>query len=100
MSAPSAQVQRAKGAPLRIRISAEAQPAAGADVVSREAAIVEHGVVCTGGLDDDALSYDAARTNAARASRPGLAGGLFDQGPGYLRLPRSASCAHVEVARS
>ena len=41
--------------------------------VSREAAIADYGVVLTGEPDEDLVSYDAAATDAARATRPALA---------------------------
>jgi N-methylhydantoinase B len=68
--------------------------------VSREAAIAEDGVVLTGRLDDDLASYDAAATDAARATRPAPAEVLFDRGPGYARLSRSVSYADVDVVGS
>ncbi len=69
--------------------------------LSREAVIADYGVVLTEGLDDDSRSHDAAATtNAARTSRPGPAGVLFDLGPGYARLPGGASYADVDVVGS
>src|ERR1035437_8467838 len=53
--------------------------------VSREAAIADYGVVLTGEPDEDLVSYDAAATDAARATRPALAEVFFDRGPGYAR---------------
>jgi N-methylhydantoinase B len=67
--------------------------------VSREAAIAEYGVVLIGELDDDWLSYDAATTDAARASRPAPAE-VSGRGPGYARLSGSASYADVDAVGS
>jgi N-methylhydantoinase B len=68
--------------------------------VSREAAIADYGVVLTGRLDDDLVSYDAAATDAARATRPALAEGLFDRGPGRARLCGGVWHADVDVVGS
>jgi 2-methylisocitrate lyase-like PEP mutase family enzyme len=62
--------------------------------VSREAAIADYGVVLTGEPDEDLVSYDAAATDAARATRPALAEVFFDRGPGYSRLSGGVSYAH------
>ena len=67
--------------------------------VSREAAIADYGVVLTGRLDDDLVSY-AAATDAARATRPALAEALFARGPGHARLCGGASYADVDVVGS
>jgi len=68
--------------------------------VSREAAIADYWVVLTAELDDDSVSYDAATTDAARASRPAEAEVVFDRGPGYARLSRSVSYADADVVGS
>ena len=51
--------------------------------VSPEAALASYGVVLTGSLDDDSLSYDEAATTAERAARPEPSEAFFDRGPGY-----------------
>ena len=56
--------------------------------VSPEAALADYGVVLTGSLDDDSLSYDDAATAAERAARPAPTEVFFDRGPGYARLVR------------
>ncbi len=53
--------------------------------VSREAAIADDGVVLPDEMDHDMVSYDAATTDAARASRP-PAEVFLDRAPGYVRL--------------
>jgi N-methylhydantoinase B len=68
--------------------------------VSREAAIADYGVVLTGKLDDDLVSYDAAATDAARATRPAQAEALFDRGPGHARRCGGAGYADVAVVGS
>jgi N-methylhydantoinase B len=68
--------------------------------VSREAAIADYGVVLTGELEEDWLSYDAAATGAARASRPAPAEVVFDRGLGYARLCGGAWYADVDVVGS
>jgi len=68
--------------------------------VSREAAIADYGVMLTGEPDDDLVSYDAAATDAARATRPDLAEVVFDRGPGYARLSGGVSQADVEAVGS
>ncbi len=68
--------------------------------VSRGTAIADNGVVLTGELAADSLSYPAAATDAARASRPAPAEVLFDRGPGDARLSRGVSHADVDVVRS
>ena len=45
-----------------------------------------YGVVLTGSLDDDSLTYDADATSAERAARPAADEAFFDRGPGYARL--------------
>lgn len=65
-----------------------------------DAAIDEYDVVFTGELDDYSLSHDVSTTNAARASRPGLAGDFFDLGPGYALLLVGVSYADVYVVSS
>ena len=68
--------------------------------VSREAAITDYGVVLTGEPDEDLVSYDAAATVAARATRPALAEVFFDRGPGYARLCGGVSYADVDAVGS
>jgi hypothetical protein len=70
--------------------------------VSREAAIADYGygVVRTGELEEDWLSYDAAATGAARASRQAPAEVVFDRGLGYARLCGGAWYADVDVVGS
>src|ERR1019366_4730154 len=68
--------------------------------VSREAAIADYGVVLTGEPDEDLVSYDAAATDAARATRPALAEVFFDRGPGYARLCGGVSYADVDAVGS
>jgi hypothetical protein len=68
--------------------------------VSREAAITDYGVVLTGEPDEDLVSYEAAATDAARATRPALAEVFFDRGPGYARLCGGVSCADVDPVGS
>jgi hypothetical protein len=55
------------------------------------------GVVLTGSLDDDTLSFDEAATAAERAGRPGSGEAFFDRGPGYARLAGGAPHADVDV---
>ena len=68
--------------------------------VSREAAIADYGVVLTGEPDEDLVSYDAAATDAARATRPALAEIFFDRGPGYARLCGGLSYGDVDAVGS
>ena len=65
--------------------------------VSPEAALADYGVVLTGSLDDDSLSFDEAATRADRASRPPASAAFFDRGPGYARLSGGAGHADVDV---
>ncbi|MDQ6522499.1 hydantoinase B/oxoprolinase family protein [Nocardioides sp. LHD-245] len=67
--------------------------------VSPEAALADYGVVLTGSLDDDSLSYDAAATEAERSGRPAPAteDAFFDRGPGYGTLSGGAAAAAVDV---
>jgi hypothetical protein len=58
--------------------------------VVQEAGIVDDGLVLTGMLDDDPLSYHAAAVDVARASGWAL-GGLFSG---------SLSCADVDAVDS
>jgi N-methylhydantoinase B len=46
------------------------------------------------------VSYDAAATDAARATRPALAEVFFDRGPGYARLCGGVSDADVDAVGS
>ena len=65
--------------------------------VSPEAALADYGVVLTGSLDDDSLSYDEAATVAERAGRPEPSEAFFDRGPGYARLAGGAAYAEVDL---
>jgi N-methylhydantoinase B len=66
--------------------------------VSVEAALSDYGVVLTGSLDDDSLSFDAAATHAHRAEqltgRPEQA--FFHRGPGYATLSGGRDVAEVD----
>jgi N-methylhydantoinase B len=68
--------------------------------VSREAAIADHGVVLTGEPDEDLVSYDAAATDAARATRLALAEVFFNRRPGHARLCGGVSYADVDAVDS
>jgi N-methylhydantoinase B len=65
--------------------------------VSREAAIADDGVVLTGEPGGDLVSYDAAATDAARATRPALAEVFFGRGRGYAGLSGGLSYADADV---
>ncbi|GAA4735491.1 hydantoinase B/oxoprolinase family protein [Nocardioides endophyticus] len=65
--------------------------------VSPEAALTSYGVVLTGSLDDDSLSYDEAATTAERAARPAPSEAFFDRGPGYAALADGAAYAEVDL---
>jgi N-methylhydantoinase B len=65
--------------------------------VSPEAALSAYGVVLTGSLDDDSLSYDEAATTAERAGRPAASEAFFDRGPGYAELAAGAAYAEVDL---
>lgn len=65
--------------------------------VSPEAALASYGVVLTGSVDADDLSYDATATAAERAGRPAAAAAFFDRGPGYAQLAGGATHAEVDV---
>jgi N-methylhydantoinase B len=65
--------------------------------VSPEAALASYGVVLTGSLDDDSLSYDAAATTAERAARPEPSEAFFDRGPGYASLADGSAYAEVDL---
>lgn len=65
--------------------------------VSPEAALADYGVVLTGSVDDDSLGFDAAATEAERASRPAATEAFFDRGPGYAALAGGAAHAEVDV---
>jgi N-methylhydantoinase B len=66
--------------------------------VSVEAALSDYGVVLTGSVDDDTLSFDAAATHAYRAEqltgRPEQA--FFHRGPGYAALSGGRDVAEVD----
>jgi N-methylhydantoinase B len=68
--------------------------------VSRQAAIVDYGVVLIGEPDEDLVSYDAAAMDATRATRPALAKSFFDRGPGCARLSGGVSYADVDAVGS
>ncbi len=65
--------------------------------VSPGAALADYGVVLTGSVEDDSLSYDAAATAAERSARPAPDPAFFDRGPGYARLAGGASHADVDT---
>jgi N-methylhydantoinase B len=66
--------------------------------VSPEAALADYGVVLTGSLDDDSLSYDADATKSCREQA--LEGrdeaAFFDRGPGYASLSGGRDSAEVD----
>jgi N-methylhydantoinase B len=66
--------------------------------VSPAAALADYGVVLTGSLDDDTLSYDADATKAHREQQ--LEGrdeaAFFDRGPGYASLSGGKAVADVD----
>jgi N-methylhydantoinase B len=64
--------------------------------VSPAAALADYGVVLTGDIGDDNLSYDAAATEAERSSRPAPSEAFFDRGPGYAALADGALSAQVD----
>ena len=64
--------------------------------VSPAAALASYGVVLTGSLEDDSLSYDEGATTAERAARPAPSEAFFDRGPGYARLAADGA-AHAAV---
>ncbi|MEV7429836.1 hydantoinase B/oxoprolinase family protein [Nocardioides sp. NPDC092400] len=64
--------------------------------VSPAAALADYGVVLTGSVDDDTLSYDAEATTAERAGRPEPVDAFFDRGPGYGTLAGGAASAEVD----
>ncbi|WP_237447935.1 hydantoinase B/oxoprolinase family protein [Nocardioides flavescens] len=65
--------------------------------VSPEAALSSYGVVLTGSVDDDSLSFDADATAAERAGRPAAGEAFFHRGPGYAELAGGAAHAEVDV---
>ncbi|MDX6374204.1 MAG: N-methylhydantoinase, partial [Nocardioidaceae bacterium] len=65
--------------------------------VSPGAALTDYGVVLTGSLDGDSLSYDDAATTGERARRPAPTDVFFDRGPGYACLSGGADHADVDV---
>lgn len=68
--------------------------------VSTEAALLEYGVVLSGSVEEDTLSYDAAATAAERTERTDRAGpdtAFFDRGPGYSALAGGAEYADVDL---
>ena len=65
--------------------------------VSPAAAQSDYGVVLTGSLDADDLSYDGDATASLRASRSRDDAPFFDRGPGYARLAGGATHADVDV---
>jgi N-methylhydantoinase B len=66
--------------------------------VSAAAALSDYGVVLTGSVDDDTLSFDAEATRAHRAEqltgRPEQA--FFHRGPGYATLSGGRDVAEVD----
>ncbi|MGK2876262.1 MAG: hydantoinase B/oxoprolinase family protein [Nocardioides sp.] len=54
--------------------------------VSPTAALSAYGVVLTGSLEDDSLSYDAQATAEQRSGRKVSGEVMFDRGPGYAEL--------------
>jgi N-methylhydantoinase B len=80
----------------------ERDPALGVrDVVWRKvstgAALADYGVVLTGSLGDDSLSFDPDATASERASRAAPTEVFFDRGPGYAELSGGAGHADVDV---
>lgn len=68
--------------------------------VSRGAGIVDYGMVLTGKLDDDSLSFNAAAMDAAHASGLALAELFSDRRAGCRRLSGDLSCADLDVVAS
>jgi N-methylhydantoinase B len=68
--------------------------------VSREAGIADHGLVLTGKLDDDSLSYNAAAMDVARASGLALAELFSDWKSGRRRFSGDLSCADLDAVDS
>ncbi len=66
--------------------------------VSPEAALADYGVVLTGSLEDDSLSYDADQTKTVREERLDgrEAQAFFDRGPGYASLSGGRDVAEVD----
>ncbi len=65
--------------------------------VSREAALLDYGVVLTGSVEGGDLAHDASATASERAGRVAVERPFFDRGPGYARLAGGAT--HAEVDR-
>jgi len=65
--------------------------------VSAEAALHDYGVVLTGSLDDDTLSYNPLATETERVSRTGEDTAFFDRGPSYGTLAAGAEYAAVDL---
>jgi N-methylhydantoinase B len=68
--------------------------------VSTAAALGSYGVVLTGSVEGDDLSWDAEATAAEREGRRSGSSGVeafFDRGPGYARLAGGATHAEVDV---
>ena len=66
--------------------------------VTTEAALRDYGVMLTGAVATDDLSYDGAATTAERERRRAQRGAepFFDRGPGYERLSGGLSAAEVD----
>jgi hypothetical protein len=68
--------------------------------VSRGFAIADNGMVLTGELEADSLSYPAAATDAARASLLAPLEVFQDPGPGDTMLSGGVSDSDVDVVGS
>lgn len=68
------------------------------DKVSTDAALADYGVVLTGSVETDDLSFDAAATDAERNRRRAERGDepFFDRGPGYAQLSGGKAAAEVD----
>lgn len=66
--------------------------------VTTDAALSDYGVVLTGAVATDDLSFDDAATRAERERRRAQRGAepFFDRGPGYERLSGGPSSAEVD----
>ncbi|RCW45863.1 N-methylhydantoinase B [Halopolyspora algeriensis] len=65
--------------------------------VSTEGALKDYGIVLTGSVENDTLSFDAAATTAERASRTEADAAFFDRGAGYATLAAGAEHAAVDL---
>ncbi|HLS02094.1 MAG TPA: hydantoinase B/oxoprolinase family protein, partial [Beutenbergiaceae bacterium] len=68
------------------------------DKVSTEGALRDYGVVLTGSVETDDLSFDADATQAERQRRRDERGEepFFDRGPGYEKLSGGKAAADVD----